>query len=155
MTRVVVGSDGSASALGAARAAASLLGAEHQYVVVAVVRPVWADAVTPVSLGAAVPGYWPEPGGLLLDAEELENEALGMARSEAAAAARLLPGHVILRAEIGKPGEVLCAVADEEHAGLVVVGSHGRGAASGLLLGSVSRYLLRHCHRPVLIVPPG
>lgn len=51
----------------------------------------------------------------------------------------------------GVPGEVICAEA--EGADLVVMGSRGRGRLSGLLVGSVSQYVLSRCGKPVLIVP--
>ncbi len=54
----------------------------------------------------------------------------------------------------GRPAEVIVAEADRLEADLVVVGSHGHGALSDILLGSVSQFVLHHAHVPVLIVRP-
>lgn len=44
--------------------------------------------------------------------------------------------------------------ADEVGAGLIVVGTHGRGAFASTVMGSVARGLCHASHRPVLVVPP-
>jgi nucleotide-binding universal stress UspA family protein len=55
-------------------------------------------------------------------------------------------------ATVGHPAETLTLASD--HAQLLVVGSRGHGAISGLLLGSVSQHLLRHSACPVVVVHP-
>ncbi len=52
----------------------------------------------------------------------------------------------------GEPGPSLVEAAEAEGAGLIVVGSHGRGALGRLFLGSVSEYVVRHAPCPVLVV---
>lgn len=52
----------------------------------------------------------------------------------------------------GSPIDVVTAVADDNDASLVVVGS--RGVGQGQLLGSTSHHLVHHCTRPVVVVPP-
>ena len=56
----------------------------------------------------------------------------------------------------GSPKEAILKVADEFKADLIVVGSHGRGAFSRFLLGSVSQSMALHASCSVLIVrKPG
>ena len=52
----------------------------------------------------------------------------------------------------GHPVDVLLAVADEEGADLLVVGSRGLGDHHELLLGSTSTQVAQHSSRPVVIV---
>ncbi len=52
----------------------------------------------------------------------------------------------------GDAGEGIVAAADSENADLIVVGSHGRSGVSRFLIGSVSDYVVRHAHCPVMVV---
>jgi nucleotide-binding universal stress UspA family protein len=52
----------------------------------------------------------------------------------------------------GEPGEAIVAAADSENADVIVVGSHGRSGVSRFLIGSVSDYVVRHAHCPVMVV---
>jgi nucleotide-binding universal stress UspA family protein len=56
---------------------------------------------------------------------------------------------------MGPTVETIVAEAERIDAATVVVGSHGHGALRRLLLGSVSQGVVRHCPRPVVIVPVG
>ena len=51
----------------------------------------------------------------------------------------------------GSPVEAVLDVARNMDAWLIVVGSRGRGAVQGALFGSVSRALVTHADRPVLV----
>ncbi|OWF49650.1 hypothetical protein KP79_PYT16324 [Mizuhopecten yessoensis] len=56
-----------------------------------------------------------------------------------------------LREDVGKIGETIVSVAQEENANLIVIGSRGRGKIRRTILGSVSDYCLHHANVPVLI----
>ena len=53
----------------------------------------------------------------------------------------------------GKAWRVICDVADELNAGLIVLGARGLSRVQSALLGSVSAAVVQHARRPVLIVP--
>jgi nucleotide-binding universal stress UspA family protein len=52
-------------------------------------------------------------------------------------------------------GNLIAEAAEEVGADLIVVASHGRGAVSGALLGSVAKQLLHIAKSPVLVVTPS
>jgi len=81
-----------------------------------------------------------------IDFEASAKQALDDAVREGASAA----GSVTGRLERGHPAPLL--VAASEQAQLLVVGSSGRGAFVGMLLGSVSQFCLQHAHCPVVVV---
>ena len=54
---------------------------------------------------------------------------------------------------VGRPAHVIASIADESGAGLIVTGTRGHTAVSGLLLGGVTLRLLHIARKPVLAVP--
>jgi len=55
----------------------------------------------------------------------------------------------------GEPGASVVDAAEAESADVIVIGSHARGPIGRLLLGSVSRYVVEHERRPVIVIRPG
>lgn len=51
--------------------------------------------------------------------------------------------------------DLIAEAAEEVEADLIVVGTHGRGAVAGALLGSVAKRLLHVAKSPVLVVTPA
>jgi nucleotide-binding universal stress UspA family protein len=52
------------------------------------------------------------------------------------------------------PADEIVKYAKEVHADIVVVGTHGRGGVSRLLMGSVAEHVVRNAPCPVLVVRP-
>jgi len=58
----------------------------------------------------------------------------------------------VLRTATGRPGETICAIADEEHAVMIITGRRSIGKVQRTFLGSVSDYLVGHAPCPFIIV---
>ena len=90
---------------------------------------------------------------VLIDREALEAEERALLAERLAGWSQKYPDveveHVLVR---DRPAHAL--VEESARAGLVVVGSRGRGGLAGLLLGSVGHALLHHARSPVLIARP-
>lgn len=97
---------------------------------------------------------WPAAYGMYVtafdpatDARRLLEDALRTTK------ARHLSLKVEAHVEQGAPARLLTSASG--HAGLLVVGSRGRGPVRGTLLGSVSQYCAAHAHCPVLVYRAG
>lgn len=60
--------------------------------------------------------------------------------------------HVVKVYRTGDPAEAIMDYAKEITPDLIIMGSRGLGLVRGVLLGSVSKYVLEHAKCPVLIV---
>lgn len=94
-----------------------------------------------------------DPGDMLplvYDASQLEAEETAVLAEALAGWCDRYPDVAVHRLLVrDRPGRALVHAADR--AGMVVVGSRGRGGFTGLLLGSVSHALLHHASCPVAI----
>jgi nucleotide-binding universal stress UspA family protein len=81
----------------------------------------------------------------------------GAEEALAAACAVLDRGGVTYKVKrvLGSPGEAIAQTADASGADLIAIGSHGLGAAKGLLLGSVTQTVIGECRTPLLVVREG
>jgi nucleotide-binding universal stress UspA family protein len=142
-TPILFATDGSPSAAEAQREAFDLAQAlDAPLLVVAV-----AHAVLP-AVGYVGYGY----SNVLADLTKAERDRVEKLVARIAAAAYAAGLSCSTVAADGVPAEEICRVAVESNARLIVVGSHGWGAARRLLSGSVSTALVHSAPCPVLVV---
>jgi nucleotide-binding universal stress UspA family protein len=141
--RIVVGTDGSPSSLEAVRQAAELARATGaELVVVSAVRESTELLVLP-EMAAAMP--------LATMEESLESHAKEVVAKAVVVAETVgvTPGSRVAR---GEASDVLCHVAGEVGADLLVVGNRGMTGAKRFVLGSVPNRCAHHAPCSVLIV---
>lgn len=140
---VVVGVDGSAGALGAVEVAAGIAAETGAPLVI---TAVWEP------LPIEVPGRAPHGFRSYDDAVAARRRLAEAALDEAAHRAQELVPDLAVHTQMaqGRPEHVLAVAA--ERAGLLAVGSRGRGDVTSLLLGSTSRGVLHESPCPVLVV---
>jgi nucleotide-binding universal stress UspA family protein len=140
MKRILVATDGSPAAMEAVAFGVELA-AEHESELFFVHVVPALDVVPAYGFGALSAASPHEPSQ--------HDRTLLVEAADVAAEQGIVATTVLLR---GDTVDEIVAYADSHDVDLIVVGSRGRGAVAGALLGSVSRGLLGESKRPVLIV---
>ncbi len=148
-TKVLLATDGSTEAELATRTAADLAKKTHSELHV-----VHAFGIAPVG-----PPVYPEATDLQGEAlEEEAEERISEQRAREVLEAEVgkvrSAGDTVAEAHLieGRTAPEIVALAEEIGAGLIVMGSRGRGGVRRALMGSVSDAVVRHAHCPVLVV---
>jgi nucleotide-binding universal stress UspA family protein len=136
--QVVVGVDGSTQSVAALKWAAGYATATGGHVR-AVMAWHYPSAVGPAPVGVA-------PASVSDEVRHHVTETVSKAVADAEVDSEL----VQVQAEYGHPAEVL--VNESAAADLLVVGSHGHGKFTGMLVGSVSLHCVTHAACPVVVV---
>jgi nucleotide-binding universal stress UspA family protein len=148
----VVAYDGSDEARAAVEAAVALF-AGRRLVVVSIWEPGLAQAMAPLRdpTGVGYPISTPAEAAAI---DEIQHDHAVSAAEEGARLARELGASAEPRsvADEADVAETLAAIAEEQDAAALVIGSRGLGRVKSSLFGSTSRELLRRTHRPVLVV---
>jgi nucleotide-binding universal stress UspA family protein len=106
-------------------------------------------SLTVISAGAP-PTIWPSTYVVVVPDGALEDAAQKVVDEAAAKIPDNISVSKVVR--IGRPADEIVATAKEQAHDLIVMGARGRGAATSLLLGSVSHAVLNQSPAAVLIV---
>lgn len=165
MPKVLVAIDGSEHANRAFAQAVQLFGPGADYVMLSVVPP-WSPAVALGATGSLkAPGststYGTAGGGMPLtpSAEGVQQALEGMydffrqAQEQAQRIAGVTAVGLIEEAKASKRkiGKTVVDIAEEQEVDAIVVGAHGASFVGGILLGSVSQFVVHHAHCPVVV----
>jgi nucleotide-binding universal stress UspA family protein len=146
-TKILLATDGSREAALAARSAAQIADETGSELHIVYVRPRNVPLHPGHFVGPEVEEHW-----LQREQELLEREAQFLLDTQVeeieAAGSSVAQTHL----RVGKPDEEIVALGEELGAGLIVVGSRGRGRLRRALMGSVCDSVVRHAHCPVLVV---
>ena len=141
---VLLCTDGSDLALSAIRQGLDLLAPPDRVVVLTVASPVEPTLVTGTGFAGGVMTF-DETNDLV----EAQREAARATLDETVAALGLADAET--RLEFGDAGHIICQVAEELPASVVVLGTHGRSGIRRAVMGSTSDHVVRHAVCPVLV----
>ena len=115
------------------------------------------DESSPIPLGHRLDSiYWAPGTEINLEtwkAEWLHYEAHSLEQLQQLAGEANAAGvQTEFRQLLGRPGKVICTVAQQWDADLIVMGSHGRSGLTEMMLGSVSNYVMHRAPCTVLVL---
>jgi nucleotide-binding universal stress UspA family protein len=147
LTRVVLGHDGSTYAVAAEQLLARWPIFERVAIEVASVAQVgapWRSGTAPSVYGEAAEAHHQSAEMSTAEHARIAEESVRRLQEAGRRASAVVVA--------GDPAASLVRVADDHHADLVVVGTHGRTGFTRVLLGSVARNVMQHSAASVLIV---
>lgn len=135
-TKILLATDGSEEAKLAASTAAELAASTDSELHVVTVGPFLPTMFAPTE---------EEPGRLAREARRTLDEQAGMIE---ASGGRVAQAHL----RLGGAAEEIVALAEDVGAGLIAMGSRGRGGIRRALMGSVSERVVHHAHCAVMVI---